>query len=231
MPDDSEAILVEIIRKWYATICYELALPIRITSVQAQTPYGHGYVLGQYDRNGRSITMYVLPQEVFGRLRGNYLLTLAHELRHAWQHKYDVPPTEGDENDWAQEDFLRRYASGPTAGRYGGPIIGSIYPCPSCRRPIRFGNLCGECILARESEAASQQRRVYESRVQEAETRKAKAHRKMIAVKDRVSLILTTLLKTVEEFRHRREGARKKAIFDRRFPRPPKNSHFHSNYR
>jgi len=59
----NEDALVDVIRKWYPTICYELTLPllpIRVSHTQPTTIYGHGYVLGQYRSEDQSITMYVL---------------------------------------------------------------------------------------------------------------------------------------------------------------------------
>ena len=74
MAVDSEAMLVEVIRKWYPTICYELCLPflpIRIETAQPlHVPYGHGLLLGFYDEGTCSITMFVLAQRPRG-LRGS----------------------------------------------------------------------------------------------------------------------------------------------------------------
>lgn len=144
--------LVEVIRKWYPTICYELALPllpIRIETVQpSHSPYGHDLALGHYNKLTCSITMFVLTAKRPRGLRGSYLRTLAHELRHAWQHYNDKGFTEGDANDWTDKDFLMRYASGPTAGRYGGPIEGESYPCSTCGRRIRDGRQCFPCQSA-----------------------------------------------------------------------------------
>jgi hypothetical protein len=199
----NEDALVDVIRKWYATICYELALPllpIRISDSQPTTVYGHDYVLGEYRPEDRSITMYVLPPNAPVTLRGSYLITLAHELRHAWQHRYNVAPTEGDADDWATKDFLRRYASGPTCGRYGGPIIGAARPCRSCGGPIRDGTHCGACQQA-------EIRRI----VAEESRRRLLARRRLT---DGMFAILSWPQRFIGEIRARRDAARREAVLE-----------------
>jgi len=201
MRDDPEEILVELIRKWYPTICYELDLPmptIRIKATQDSSPYGHRITLGMYDPMDRSVTMYVLPPAIFKRVRGQYLLTLAHELRHAWQHRYGVAPTEGDANDWARMDFIKRYGNGPTAGRYGGPIIGAKYPCRACHKPIRLGMYCVECQKWEAELARSRP------------SLPMNVRNLLLSVRD----VKTTIKKKLWERKLRRYEARKKEVFE-----------------
>lgn len=117
-------VIAEVIRKWYPTICYELCILEAMPRVRIG--YESPAPLGLFELSPWRTTLFAQPPAA--RVRGSYLLTLAHETRHAWHYVYKQPATEADCNDFAR-DFLKRYRRGPTLPPYEYAIEREPFRC------------------------------------------------------------------------------------------------------
>lgn len=142
--------VVQVIRQWYLTICHDLCIrppvirirkPVHV-SMYNMTP------IGWYDAQTNTVTIFVCGES----MREEYLLTLAHELKHAWQHHFHVPRTEREAEEY-EAYFIKRFSSGPNAGEYLGPIDGlsMVVKCRECGQTMDAakGSICGRCLRRR----------------------------------------------------------------------------------
>lgn len=184
-------ILADVIRKWYPTICYELCLLDRMPRVRISYE-ASGY--GRFESDPYRITMYAVHDAL--RVRGTYLFTLAHEVRHAWQCVYRQAPTEADCDEFAGM-FLKRYHTGPVLPAYAYSIDGEPLRCP--RGHLSLSRDCSVCAaqqqyaeqleakrLLRESERRKLERAAARRQAKEAkETGRAEAARTHVTQKIR----------------------------------------------
>lgn len=118
------SVVADTIRKWYPTVCYAACLN---QPPQIRISYNSTRKLGEFSTSDHAITMYAIPTR---KRRGNYLFTLAHEVRHAWQIYYQQGPTEMDADEWAAK-FLKHYETGPVIDPSVDPIHGEPSNCSS----------------------------------------------------------------------------------------------------
>jgi Zn-finger nucleic acid-binding protein len=113
----SKAIAVETVRKWHLTVCHDLCLPyvpVIVRGPHAGGLAGHAFYNWTQNESGfiafdfdglilggpiggevsetYRVEIYTVPHYT----EREYLHVLAHELRHIWQYKNRVPPTEED---------------------------------------------------------------------------------------------------------------------------------------
>jgi len=139
--------VVGVIRQWYLTICHDLCIEppkIRIRQAMHEPTYNI-CPDGCYEHREDTVTLYVVGEDIAEQ----YLLTLAHELRHAHQFHNGVAPTERDAEEY-ERYFVGRFRHGPEAGSYRGPIDGLIrvVKCAQCHNRIdpAQGAICNHCM-------------------------------------------------------------------------------------
>jgi len=140
----NKSLAVVSIKKWLLTICYDLCLPVVPVIVKHG---GNGYAgrfFGEHSVTqdasgwvGMNINGFMIGGPVGGQVHEHtsyhieiyviagygeqeYLHTLAHELRHAWQFFNGIAATERDCNDYA-DSVLTRFDK-PICGEYLGLI-------------------------------------------------------------------------------------------------------------
>jgi hypothetical protein len=152
--------VVEVIRRWYLTICHDLCIPPPGVRIHKPTFAGIYNIspAGLYEPDLFRVTLFIVGE----KMQEHYVLILAHELRHAYQHRNNLPMNERDAEEYMHY-CIKRFEKGPETGEYTGPIEGlSVFiRCRKCGERIEAskGGICPSCLRrdARESVHANRE--------------------------------------------------------------------------
>ena len=94
--DEIESKIIKVVRKWLFTYSHDLCIPVPVIGIADVIPTCYGFSAGGVAISTHNAVWFAKTDQT----PHEYLFTLAHELRHLWQHKNRVPVTEKDANDY-----------------------------------------------------------------------------------------------------------------------------------